>query len=553
MKDIQLIRWLLSFVSNFRNKVILAVSLGILSNLAVIVIPLTGVHALLKLVQGDFSTLKFSFILMLVCGAVRGVARYCEQYLNHEIAFRLLAVIREEIFQALRKLGPARLSGKRSGDLVAAITTDVEALEVFFAHTISPVLIALGTTLVTISYLAFQNLTLALLLLAGQLLVGIAIPVIGYRQNRALGDDYQKAFVDLNQKVMEDVASLQDIAQYSLEKKKLQELAKAGKDLNQRYAKRLRQESSLKIWSEAVLLITAVCILFAGYQLQLIPEVVLTGTVLSLSSFGPVLALSGLGSSLLTVLASARRLSVLTTEEAKVTFEDSKETLEDFAENNIDNISFAYEPEQEGILQDLSLRIEKGDFVGIGGESGNGKSTLLKLLMRYWDPQTGEITFDQTNLKDIQETSIHQLEGVMEQTTFIFEDTIAQNIALGKKDATQEEIETAAQKASLHDWIMTLPEKYETRIGKLSRDVSDGERQRIGLARMFLHDAPFLLLDEPTSNLDYLNEQAILYSLRNVTEGKTVILVSHRGTTLAIADQCYELSKGNLKKIEGIE
>lgn len=553
MKDIQLIRWLLSFVSNFRNKVILAVSLGILSNLAVIVIPLTGVHALLKLVQGDFSTLKFSFILMLVCGAVRGVARYCEQYLNHEIAFRLLAVIREEIFQALRKLGPARLSGKRSGDLVAAITTDVEALEVFFAHTISPVLIALGTTLVTISYLAFQNLTLAFLLLAGQLLVGIAIPVIGYRQNRALGDDYQKAFVDLNQKVMEDVASLQDIAQYSLEKKKLQELAKAGKDLNQRYAKRLRQESSLKIWSEAVLLITAVCILFAGYQLQLIPEVVLTGTVLSLSSFGPVLALSGLGSSLLTVLASARRLSVLTTEEAKVTFEDSKETLEDFAENNIDNISFAYEPEQEGILQDLSLRIEKGDFVGIGGESGNGKSTLLKLLMRYWDPQTGEITFDQTNLKDIQETSIHQLEGVMEQTTFIFEDTIAQNIALGKKDATQEEIEVAAQKASLHDWIMTLPEKYETRIGKLSRDVSDGERQRIGLARMFLHDAPFLLLDEPTSNLDYLNEQAILYSLRNVTEGKTVILVSHRGTTLAIADQCYELSKGNLKKIEGIE
>lgn len=553
MKDIQLIRWLLSFVSNFRNKVILAVSLGILSNLAVIVIPLTGVHALLKLVQGDFSTLKFSFILMLVCGGIRGVARYCEQYLNHEIAFRLLAVIREEIFQALRKLGPARLSGKRSGDLVAAITTDVEALEVFFAHTISPVLIALGTTLVTISYLAFQNLTLALLLLAGQLLVGIAIPVIGYRQNRALGDDYQKAFVDLNQKVMEDVASLQDIAQYSLEKKKLQELAKAGKDLNQRYAKRLRQESSLKIWSEAVLLITAVCILFAGYQLQLIPEVVLTGTVLSLSSFGPVLALSGLGSSLLTVLASARRLSVLTAEEAKVTFEDSKETLEDFAENNIDNISFAYEPEQEGILQDLSLRIEKGDFVGIGGESGNGKSTLLKLLMRYWDPQTGEITFDQTNLKDIQETSIHQLEGVMEQTTFIFEDTIAHNIALGKKDATQEEIETAAQKASLHDWIMTLPEKYETRIGKLSRDVSDGERQRIGLARMFLHDAPFLLLDEPTSNLDYLNEQAILYSLRNVTEGKTVILVSHRGTTLAIADQCYELSRGNLKKIEGIE
>lgn len=546
MKESALIRWLLSFVSHVKVKVFTAVFLGIVSNLSVVAIPIIGLREVLSIAKGNHAQPMRALFLMLLCGVIRGVARYGEQYLNHDIAFNLLAVIREEIFASIRKLGPAKLVGKKSGDLVTAITSDVEALEVFFAHTISPILIAAGTTTVTVGYLYFYSPLLSLLLLAGQLLVGILIPVIGYRNSRALGDDYQRAFVSLNQNVIEDISSLQDIAQYSLEIEQVKKLNQAGQQLNSQYKRRLAQESELKIWSEIVLIATAVSIFIIGTQARLSVEVVLTGVILSLSSFGSVLALSGLGSALLTTLASGRRLFVLTKEQPEVDFSSSHEAKSDLETAHVVQVSFRYTEVQKDILSDVSLLIKKGDVIGIGGESGNGKSTLLKLLMRYWDPNSGEILFDQTNVSDLEEASLHQIEGVMEQTTFIFEDSIAKNIGLGKELATQEEIEIAAKKASIHEWILSLPEQYETKIGGNNRSISDGERQRLGLARLFLHDAPFLLLDEPTSNLDYLNEQAILFSLKEGMRNKTVLLISHRETTLEIADQRYQLADRQL-------
>ncbi|MGM0123265.1 ATP-binding cassette, subfamily C, bacterial [Enterococcus sp. AZ194] len=547
MKTTDLIKWLLSFVRPMSGKVILAACLGILSNLSVIAIPLLGLNELLAIVSGDAQNPQQTLILMLVCGLIRGITRYLEQYLNHDIAFRLLAIIRDRIFETLRTIGPAKLSGHKSGDLVTAITSDVEALEVFFAHTISPILIACGTTIATVVFLGSYHPLLACILLTGQFIVGVLIPGIGYHKSQKLGDDYQESFVELNQQVMEDIASISDVTYYSLEKERLSSLEQAGHGLNQQYRRRLTQESWLKVSSEVILLSTAVGLFLVGVGLNLEAKIVLIGTILSLSSFGSVLALSGLGSALLTTFASGRRLYALTREQPSVSFLQSNQEMKHFDSMALQKIDFSYTDTQP-LLKNISLAVKKGQKIGIGGESGKGKSTVVKLLMRYWDPDTGEIKLNDVPLPKVTEASLHQTQGVMEQTTFLFEDTLAANIGLGKPTASQMQIEEAAKKAAIHEWILTLPEAYETIIGGNFRNVSDGERQRIGMARLFLHEAPLLLLDEPTSNLDYLNEQTILASLRNGLDDKTVFVISHRETTLALADTVYQLKNGTLNK-----
>ncbi|MBC1997351.1 ABC transporter ATP-binding protein [Listeria marthii] len=546
MSEWTIIRWLLKFVKPLRGKMILAIILGIISNLSVIMISLIGAYGIIAVIlQQPLNPYKW-LLVMVGCGVVRGLARYAEQYLNHDIAFRLLAIIRERIFATLRKLGPARLSGKKSGDLITAITTDVEALEVFFAHTISPVFIAVGTTIATVGFLATYDVGLALILLLGQILVGVVLPMISYSRNKKIGTAYQKEFVGLNQAVMENIASLQDIFQFKLGEARLAKLTDRGEKLNKQYQKRLRQGSELQILGEWALIGTATLILVLGSFWQLPLETVLIGTVLSLSSFGSVLALNALGTALLTTFASGKRLYALTEEKPVVTFNGQLE-LTDFESAELEQVRFSHDGKQP-ILNGLSLELPKGKWLGIGGESGSGKSTLVKLLMRYWDPD-GEVKLNHHALPEITESSLHQLEGVMEQSTFLFEDTLGNNIRLGKKEATLEEVKEAARKAALDKWIETLPEGYDTIIGGQSRNLSDGERQRIGLARLFLHDAPLLLLDEPTSNLDYINEQAILNTLRSEIQDKTMLVISHRRTTLALAEEQWLLENGVLQRI----
>ncbi|MBF2348443.1 ABC transporter ATP-binding protein [Listeria marthii] len=546
MSEWTIIRWLLKFVKPLRGKMILAIILGIISNLSVIMISLIGAYGIIAVIlQQPLNPYKW-LLVMVGCGVVRGLARYAEQYLNHDIAFRLLAIIREQIFATLRKLGPARLSGKKSGDLITAITTDVEALEVFFAHTISPVFIAVGTTIATVGFLATYDVGLAFILLLGQILVGVVLPMISYNRNKKIGIAYQTEFVGLNQAVMENIASLQDIFQFKLAEERLAKLTGRGEKLNEQYQKRLRQGSELQILGEWALIGTATLILVLGSFWQLPLETVLIGTVLSLSSFGSVLALNALGTALLTTFASGKRLYALTEEKPVVTFNGQLE-LTDFESAELEQVRFSHDGKQP-ILNGLSLELPKGKWLGIGGESGSGKSTLVKLLMRYWNPD-GEVKLNHQALPEITESSLHQLEGVMEQSTFLFEDTLGNNIRLGKKEATLEEVKEAARKAALDKWIETLPEGYDTIIGGQSRNLSDGERQRIGLARLFLHDAPLLLLDEPTSNLDYINEQAILNTLRSEIQDKTVLVISHRRTTLALAEEQWFLENGVLQRI----
>ncbi|ENI8807009.1 ABC transporter ATP-binding protein [Listeria monocytogenes] len=545
MSEWTVIRWLLKFVKPLRGKMILAILLGIISNLSVILISLIGAYGILAVILTQpLNPYKWLFV-MVGCGVLRGVSRYLEQYLNHDIAFRLLAIIRERIFSTLRKLGPARLSGKKSGDLITAITSDVEALEVFFAHTISPVFIALGTTIATVGFLGMYDTGLALILLLGQILVGVVLPIISYKRNKKIGTAYQTEFVGLNQAVMENIASLQDIFQFKLGEARLANLTDRGEKLNKQYQKRLRQGSELQILGEWVLIGTATLILVLGGFWQLPLETILIGTVLSLSSFGSVLALNALGTALLTTFASGKRLYALTEEKPVVTFNGPLE-LTDFESAELNKVCFSHDGKQ-AILSELSLDLPKGKWLGIGGESGSGKSTLVKLLMRYWDPD-GEVNLNNQPLPKITESSLHQIEGVMEQSTFLFEDTIGNNIRLGKKAATLDEVKEAARKAAIDKWIETLPEGYDTKIGGQARNLSDGERQRIGLARLFLHDAPLLLLDEPTSNLDYINEQAILNTLRSEIQEKTVLVISHRKTTLDLAEEQWLLENGVLKQ-----
>ncbi|TYU20324.1 amino acid ABC transporter ATP-binding/permease protein [Listeria monocytogenes] len=545
MLEWTVIRWLLKFVKPLRGKMLLAILLGIISNLSVILISLIGAYGILAVILAQpLNPYKWLFV-MVGCGVLRGVARYLEQYLNHDIAFRLLAIIRERIFSTLRKLGPARLSGKKSGDLITAITSDVEALEVFFAHTISPVFIALGTTIATVGFLGMYDTGLALILLLGQILVGVVLPMISYKRNKKIGTAYQTEFVGLNQAVMENIASLQDIFQFKLGEARLANLTNRGEKLNKQYQKRLRQGSELQILGEWVLIGTATLILVLGSFWQLPLETILIGTVLSLSSFGSVLALNALGTALLSTFASGKRLYALTEEKPVVTFNGQLE-LTDFESAELNKVCFSHDGKQ-AILSELSLDLPKGKWLGIGGESGSGKSTLVKLLMRYWDPD-GEVNLNNQPLPKITESSLHQLEGVMEQSTFLFEDTIGNNIRLGKKAATLDEVKEAARKAAIDKWIETLPEGYDTKIGGQARNLSDGERQRIGLARLFLHDAPLLLLDEPTSNLDYINEQAILNTLRSEIQDKTVLVISHRKTTLDLAEEQWLLENGVLKQ-----
>lgn len=547
MKDSTLIFWLLSFTKPFKGKMSLAILLGIISNLAVVAIPVISTLTLLRLIAGDAVNLSLILAVLIGCGILRGVVRYLEQYQNHDIAFSLLAHIREEIFAALRKIGPARLTGKNSGELITSISTDVEALEVFFAHTISPVFIALGTTLVTFIFLARYDLGLALVLLAGQLLIGGIIPFISYRKNLQIGDDYKKAFVQVNQTIMENANSLKDIAQFHLEKTRLEKLKADSNVLNHENRRRIFQGNSLQLLSELVVIGTTLCVFYFGSSRGLSMNIIVISVVLSLSSFGPVLALGNLGNALLTTFSSGRRLYQLVHEEPFVEFEESTEPLATVETLQAENLSFHYPATDKAVLENISFELNKGQSIGISGESGSGKSTLLKLLMRYWDPDSGKLTINGLPLSSLKEESLHQLEGVMEQSTFLFEDTIANNISLKRTDVSQAAIEEAAKAAALHDWILSLPEGYETQLSKLSRSISDGERQRIGLARLLVYDAPLILLDEPTSNLDYVNEQAILASFKEKLQDKTMILVSHRDSTLKIAEKQLHLENGQLK------
>lgn len=493
--------------------------------------------------------LPYFLIAFAVC---RGIFHYAEQYCNHFIAFKLLAVIRHRIFAKLRELCPAKLEGRDKGNLISIITSDIEQLEVFYAHTISPVAIALIVSACMTVFIWHGSAAAGIIALCAYITVGAVIPLINAKLGGEDGLKFRNAFGALGSFVLDSLRGLDETIQYGCGKKRLSELIKRSQELTAAQKKLSALESYQRAITDFVILAfdaAAFCLLLRSFFTGSVSlgSVVVTTTAL-MSSFGPVVALSNLSNNLMQTLASGKRVLSLLDEKPVVEEVTSGSTNDEtaekaFAVNGIDiaNADFSYGA--ENILTNFSLKIPGRKIFGIHGPSGCGKSTLLKLLMRFWDVQSGSVSLSKKDIRTIDTASLRAAESYVTQETSLFRDTIANNIAIGKIGASRKEIIDAAKKASLDEFVSSLPDGYDTEVGELGSTLSGGERQRIGLARAFLHDAPIMFLDEPTSNLDSLNEGIILKSLNEKSKRKTVVIVSHRMSTLNIAHSIFEMQK----------
>lgn len=496
-----------------------------------------------------FMPVKTILTIMIVIALLRGILHYLEQYCNHYIAFRLLAIIRHKVFEALQKLCSAKLESRDKGNLISIITTDIELLEVFYAHTISPICIAFLTSLFMVLFIGHYHYLAGLLALAAYIIVGVIIPVINGKLGSAEGMSFRNNFGELNSFVLDSLRGLDETIQYNQGEERKQEIIERSKQLAKQQEYLSYREGAQRSITNTVILLASFGMLFLTLFLYLNHELgfegIITCTLSMMGSFGPVVALSSLSNNLNQTLASGERVLSLLEEKPLVEeVEGDKESNDSFKGAALNHVTFSYY--DETILDDYSLKLEPGKITGIHGVSGSGKSTILKLLMRFWDVNQGSITVDEEEIKQIPTKHLRNMESYITQETHLFHDSIANNIAIAKKDATHEEIMEACRKASIHDFIMALPKGYDTEVGELGDTLSGGEKQRIGIARAFLHDAPMILMDEPTSNLDSLNEGIILKSLKESSKQKTIVLVSHRASTMNIADTVYEMKNGRI-------
>ena len=582
---------LIGLVKPLINIMLAAIILGTLGYLCAIFLTILAgqviVHGLLTGVAGMMvpvdnmwlvsTPVKTIITVMIIIAVLRGILHYVEQYCNHFIAFKLLAIIRHKVFAALRKLCPAKLEGRDKGNLISIITTDIELLEVFYAHTISPIAIATLTSIVMVIFIGRYHWLAGVLALAAYLIVGIVIPMWNGKRGSQKGMEFRTNFGELNSFVLDSLRGLDETIQYGQGEKRKEQMSERSKNLAGMQEDLSKMEGSQRSFTNMVILLASFGMLALTIRLYdngaMGFEGILTCTIAMMGSFGPVVALSSLSNNLNQTLASGERvLSLLEetplveeipgdVETAKISdteiFKDETEEHSNnqdvdsearvdyaFAGAEAENVTFAYD--NEVILDNYSLKLEPGKITGIHGASGSGKSTLLKLLMRFWDVQAGSVSVDGTDVRKIPTKHLRDMESYVTQETHLFHDSIANNIAIAKPGASREEIMEAAKKASIHDFIMTLPKGYDTEVGELGDTLSGGEKQRIGIARAFLHDSPLILLDEPTSNLDSLNEGIILKSLKESALKKTVVLVSHRVSTMNVADVVYEMENGRI-------
>ena len=566
---LQIMGSLIGLVKPLLHIMLAAIILGTLGYLCAIFLTILAgqviVHGLLTGVAGMivpvdnmwlvFTPVKTIITVMIVIAVLRGILHYVEQYCNHFIAFKLLAIIRHKVFAALRKLCPAKLEGRDKGNLISIITTDIELLEVFYAHTISPIAIATLTSIIMVIFIGRYHWLAGVLALAAYLIVGVAIPMWNGKRGSQKGMEFRTSFGELNSFVLDSLRGLDETIQYGQGEKRKEQMSERSKNLAGIQKSLSKMEGSQRSFTNMVILLASFGMLALTIWLYdkgaIGFEGILTCTIAMMGSFGPVVALSSLSNNLNQTLASGERvLSLL--EETPLVEEipgdvetPGTESVEhEFTGAEAENVTFAYD--NEVILDNYSLKMQTGKITGIHGASGSGKSTLLKLLMRFWDVQDGSVSVDGTDVRKIPIRYLRDMESYVTQETHLFHDSIANNIEIAKPGASREEIMEAAKKASIHDFIMTLPKEYDTEVGELGDTLSGGEKQRIGIARAFLHECPLILLDEPTSNLDSLNEGIILKSLKESARKKTVVLVSHRVSTMNVADVVYEMENGRI-------
>ena len=539
---------LIGLVKPLTGYMLLAITMGLIGHLAASFITIFGGYAAADILGIDTPfSLSVIFVCVGIFALVRGILRYAEQACNHFIAFKLLALIREKVFRALRRLCPAKLEGRDKGDLISVITSDIELLEVFYAHTVSPVVIAFAFSLILCLFIGSFHAVLGLIALAAYITVGIVIPLLTSRFSGDAGIRFRAGAGELSAFVLDSLRGLSETLQYGQGEKRLAEMNGRTDALSADEKRMKRIAGRDQAVTNTAILVFDLVMLFSAAALYRHGQIgfigVLIPTVALMSSFGPVVALANLGSTLQnTFAAGSRVLDIL--DESPVVDEISGRESVVFTGASAEDVTFAYG--EEKILDNVSAEIPQGSVVGIVGKSGSGKSTLLKLFMRFWQTQSGSIKLSGTDINSINTRDLRDMESLVTQETHLFCDSVRNNLRIAKRDATEAEIEAACKKASVHDFIMTLPQGYDTPVGELGDTLSGGERQRIGLARAFLHDPDLLLLDEPTSNLDSLNEAVILRSLREEKENKTVVLVSHRRSTMRIADKIYSVEHGRM-------
>ena len=534
---------LIGLVRPLTGYMILAVVMGVVGHLCASFITIFGGYALLMVLHPEWSfDMWFLFAAMLIFALLRGFLRYAEQACNHFIAFKLLALIRDRVFGALRRLCPAKLEGKERGNLISVITSDIELLEVFYAHTISPVCIAVLFSSVMIIFIGNYHWALGILALAAYAVVGMLIPLITSRLSGDVGFRFRTKSGELSGFVLDSLRGLSETIQYGQGEKRMEDMLRQTDCLSEDEECMKRTAGRNTAVTNGVILIFDLLMLFLSSMLVDF-EGCLIVTLALMSSFGPVVALASLGATLQNTFAAGSRVLDILDESPVVEEIEGKENIS-FHGASASHVTFAYG--EERILDDFSVEIPVNKIIGINGRSGSGKSTLLKLFMRFWQVQHGSVEISGRNVDEINTSNLRDMESFVTQETHLFHDSIRNNLRIAKLDATDEEIKDACKKASVHDFIMSLKDGYDTEVGELGDTLSGGERQRLGLARAFLHDAPFMLLDEPTSNLDSLNEAVILKALYEECRDKSVVLVSHRKSTMGIADTVYSVEHGRM-------
>ena len=539
----QIMSRLVGLVKPLTGYMILAIIMGLIGHLCATFITVFGGYAILHILHPEWSLkLGTLFMVVLLFAVVRGFLRYAEQACNHFIAFKLLALIRDKVFGALRRLCPAKLEGKDKGNLISIITSDIELLEVFYAHTISPICIAFLFSIIMVSFIGSYHIVLGVLALFAYVTVGVVIPMV---TSKISGDDgirFRTKSGQLSGFVLDSLRGLSETIQYGQGEKRLKDMNRQTDALSEDEERMKRTAGRNTAVTNTVILLFDLAMLFLSAKLVGFEGSLIT-TLALMSSFGPVVALAALGATLQNTFAAGNRVLDILDESPVVDEITGKEEIS-FQGASAKNVTFAYG--EETILDDFSVTIPENKIIGINGRSGSGKSTLLKLFMRFWQVQQGSVQISERNVDEINTTNLRNMESFVTQETHLFHDSIRNNLRIAKQNATEEEIIAACKKASVHDFIMSLPKGYDTEVGELGDTLSGGERQRLGLARAFLHDAPFMLLDEPTSNLDSLNEAVILKSLHEECSGKTVVLVSHRKSTMGIADKVYSVEHGRM-------
>lgn len=533
----RVMRELVGLVRPLTGYMILAIILGLLGNLCATFITIIGGYAIV----GEYS-LKILFTILIIIALIRGFLRYGEQTCNHYIAFKLLALIRDKVFGALRRLCPAKLDGKDKGNLISIITSDIELLEVFYAHTISPICIAFLFCVVMTIFIGRIHILLGLLALIAYITVGLVLPLLASKRSGDVGIKYRNKAGNLSAFVLDSLRGLNETIQYNQMNnrvKQMDEMTDSLLDTDKEMKSNVGKNMAL---TNTVILSFDLMMLFVSAYLVDFKGCVIA-TLALMSSFGPCVSLSALGTTLQSTFAAGNRvLDIL--EESPVLEDVVGKNDVNFDGASANNVEFSYG--DENILNNLSINVPKGKIIGIMGKSGSGKTTLLKLFMRFWKVDKGSINISNKNIEDINTKNLRDMESYVTQETCLFHDSIINNLRIAKLDATKEEVIEACKKASVHDFIKSLPNGYDTNVGELGDTLSGGERQRLGLARAFLHGGNFMLLDEPTSNLDSLNEAVILKSIREECESKTVLLVSHRKSTMSIVDKCYSVDSGRM-------